>query len=652
MGLREARRLGTVVLLLGIAILGIVVALRLYSTLFLGAAAVAGPLAFLVYTHRGAAGSFRALRASWHVSPRMVPRLRSLSTMFFFLLTAGSLLVAVRDPYTKPELYYILAAASAAALAARVLLLSVPQEVPFTLAMVAVLALNLFGSNQLAFPLGIGGADARAHIDALVAPIAATGNVPIGACGGSALIYFFFPASQVYVASSAVLMSASPVNTFYAMGFLGMASSVVILFTIVRPLIGTRRAFLAAVFLAGSSYYLFWASHASATTFAIPLIATFVLVLRELHKQRNRQMIVAAAILSVALVLTHPYSSVIFVIVLLGMIAGELYARRSKDAWIWGLVASAVIFAGWLVVDWVNFSCLTPTALRFFREYLSTIFGSHLVSSGGSYDALPLGLLFLNTFADSLLLALSVLGFLLLYARGLSRARMLIIGPGVALLFVTMLGLLTNLVYLLPARVYAYLQLVALAPLAAVGIAALYRGTGTSHGAETNPVRILLVVGIVALFVFGSTASTIAGFETSPLDGGRPFVKVYNTQYEAASANWLCQRLAHPPYLVVSRSVAGLPSDQVNRCTKSMGTEFENLPVTSEGAINMTLLKPGAYVWFSWFDVSTIFQYKLLQVGRYGGAAYTQLTPTAAESFQSFDRIYDNGQIQVFWNEA
>lgn len=653
MALREARLLGTVVLLLGIAILGLVVALRLYSTLFLGAAAVAGAAAFLVYTRRPASKPRKGpALAARHLSPKTIQRLRPLSTIFFFLLTAGSLLAAVETPYAKPALYYILAAASAAALTSRILLLASPREVPFTLVMVAALTLNLFGSNQLAFPLGIGGADARAHIDALVAPIAATGSLPAGACGGSALIYFYFPASQTYVASSAVLMSTSPINTFYVMGFLGMAFSVVILFALVRPLIGTRGAFLASVFLAGSSYYLFWASHASATTFAIPLIAAFVLVLRELHERQNRSMIAAAAILSLALVLTHPYSSVIFGLILLGMLAGQLYARRSNDAWFWGLAASAAVFLGTLVVDWVGFSCLMPTLLRFLQEYIGTIFGPHLVSSPGTYDVLPLGILFVNTFADSMLLALSALGFLLLYAQGLSKRLMVIVGPGIVLLVVTMVGLLTNLVYLLPARVYSYLQFLALAPLAAVGIAVLHHRSDSSHGPERNPLRILLILVIVAVFVFGSTASTIAGFETSPLTGGRPFVKVYNTEYEAASADWLCAYLTGAPRLQVARSMAGLPSDQVKRCTSATGGGFDNLPVTSDGTINMTSIHPDDYVWFSWFDVSTIFQYRLVTVGRYGGATYVQLTATASNSLQGFDRIYDNGQIQIFWNET
>lgn len=653
MALREARRLGMVVLLLGLAILGVVVALRLYSILFLGAAAVAGAAAFLAYTRRRAANPpRRPERATGHLSPESIQRLLHLSTIFFFLLTAGSLLAAVETPYAKPALYYILAAASAAALTSRILLLPGSREVPFTLVMVAVLTLNLFGSSQLAFPLGLGGADSRAHIDALVAPIAATGGLPQGACGGSALIYFYFPASQVYVASSAVLMSTSPINTYYVMGFLGMAFSVVILFSLARPLIGTRRAFLATVFLAGSSYYVFWASHASATTFAIPLIAAFVLVLRELHDRKNRQMIAAAAILSLALVLTHPYSSVIFGLILVGILAGQVYARRSADAWVWGVRVSAAIFLGTLVVDWVEFSCLTSTLMRFVQDYIGTIFGPRLVSAPGTYDTLPLRILFVNTIADSMLLAMSVLGFLLLYARGISQRLMLIAGSGIVLLAVTMVGLLTNLIYLLPARVYSYLQFIALAPLAAVGISILHRGSGRSRGPEGNPLRILLILGIVAVFVFGSTASTIAGFETSPLTGGRPFVKVYNTEYEAASADWLCAYLRGTPTLQIARSMAGLPSDQVDRCAKGTGGQLGNLPVTAEGTINMTSIKPGAYVWYSGFDVSTIFQYKLVTVGRYGGATYVRLTPTASDSLQGFDRIYDNGQIQVFWNET
>ncbi len=652
MALREARLLSAGVLLSGLVVLAIVLRLHLYSVLFLSGSVVAATVVFLLYTYRlrarrGAEPESRRTR-----SPRSVHRLESLVTMAFFLLTAGSLLAAIHTPYAKSELYYVLVAGCAAALVSRIALLQNPREVPFTLVMLGVLTLNIFGSDQLAFPLGIGGADAPAHIDALVLPIASTGFVPVGACGGSALIYFFFPASQVYVASSALLFSTNPINTFYLMGFLGMAVAVLLLFVIARPLIGTRAALLASVLLAGSSYYIFWAAHASATTFAIPLIATFILVLRELHQREFAVMLIASAILSLALVLTHPYSSVIFGIILAGIAVGHVVTRHQNHAWIWGVRISAAIFLCTLLIEWTNFSCLAPTALGFIRNYITTLTGHHLVASAGTYDVLPLRTLFTNTFADSLLLTLSIIGFFLLYARGFSKAIMLLVGSGIALLAVTLVGLLTNLVYLLPARVYAYLQLIALAPLGAVALSTLQRQKQEPDGTEPEPVRIIVSIVIVGVLVFGSSASTIAGFETSPFTSGQLYQKLYNTQYEVASADWLCQHLDNATVVDFALTMQGLSKDQVGRCTKPQGTVLQPLKVTPESAINLSAIKPGQYVWYSGYDVTTAFQYQLTAIGRYGAGVYKRLSPTAVDSLEGFDSVYSNGEIQVFWNQV
>src|SRR3989454_1624582 len=280
--------------------------LGISSTIFLAAAIAAGSGFYLVATRSREATEPKADAALSEATRKRVLRI---AMVLFFLLTAGSLLTLRSDQYGKPAAYYVLVAASAGMIALRITLLETTKEVAPTLAMITLVALNFFRSDQLVFPLGIGGADASTHLQFLVNPIVQAGFLPpTDPCG---LVYGAFPAHHIFVAMTAILTATDPTRTYYSLGTLVMTTPVLVAFLIGRSLFGARIGLLAALILSGSSYFIFWAAHDAPLSFAVPLVGFLLLSFLTMLRGPNVRMIFVAGVFAVAPVLSHPHSPAI-----------------------------------------------------------------------------------------------------------------------------------------------------------------------------------------------------------------------------------------------------------------------------------------------------------------------------------------------------
>src|SRR3989441_3238890 len=299
MSARFARGLATLTLVGGIAGTGLLARVGAFSTIFLVVALTLGAAAYLIATRR----------KPLETQPDAVPipdalrkRILRLTAVLFFLFTAGSLFVLRSENYGKPLAYFGFMAASAAVIALRIGLLGSTKEVPVTLGMIMLVALNFFGSDQVVFPLGIGGADASTHLQFLVNPIVQTGFVPpTNPCG---LVYGTFPAHHVFVAMTAILTGSDPTRTYYSLVALVMTAPVLAAFLLGRPLFGARIGLLAALVLSGSSYFIFWAAHDAPLSFAVPLVGFLLLSFLTMLRGPNVRMIFVAGVVPAA----HPLS--------------------------------------------------------------------------------------------------------------------------------------------------------------------------------------------------------------------------------------------------------------------------------------------------------------------------------------------------------
>ncbi len=642
MSARFARGLATLTLVGGIAGTGLLARVGAFSTIFLVVALTLGAAAYLIATRR------KPLEMETDAVPipdALRKRILRLTAVLFFLFTAGSLFVLRSENYGKHLAYFGFMAASAAVIALRIGLLGSTKEVPVTLGMIMLVALNFFGSDQVVFPLGIGGADASTHIQFLVNPIVQTGFVPpTNPCG---LVYGTFPAHHVFVAMTAILTGSDPTRTYYSLGALVMTAPVLVAFLIGRSLFGARIGLLAALVLSGSSYFIFWAAHDAPLSFAVPLVGFLLLSFLTMLRGPNVRMIFVAGLFAVALVLTHPYSTIIFGFLLFGLLLGQLAVRHHPTRWPWGTRIVSVSFAYTLLIYWSNFTCLMTKSFQLTHQYWNLLLGEAQVPSGRVYNSLPLSLIFINTAGDSILQFLVIVGFFAVLARGPSRRMMMILAPTITLFFVSVVGLIVPLTYLSPNRIYVFLQFIGFAPLAALAIRSLV-ALNRLPSRRPEWVRAGLGAVVVACFVFASSASTIAGFETSPFVGNHAYVKLYETPYEVVSADWLCAHATGPASIKMSQSMFGLDRYAVRRCITPAGGFLSDLPIRPDDRIDTASLNPGAFLWFSRYDMAPGFERGLAGPNVFGSGIITRLKANADADLAVYDRLYDNGRVQVY----
>jgi len=617
--------------------------LGISSTIFLAAAIAAGSGFYWVATRSREATEPKADAAPLSDATRK--RVLRIAMVLFFLLTAGSLLTLRSDQYGKPAAYFVLVAASAGMIALRITLLETAKEVAPTLAMITLVALNFFGSDQLLFPLGIGGADASTHLQFLVNPIVQTGFLPpTDPCG---LVYGAFPAHHIFVAMTAILTASDPTRTYYSLGALVMTAPVLVAFLIGRSLFGARIGLLAALILSGSSYFIFWAAHDAPLSFAVPLVGFLLLSFLTMLRGPNVRMIFVAGLFAVALVLTHPYSTIIFGLLLFGLLLGQLAVRHHPTRWPWGTRIVSVSFAYTLLIYWSNFTCLMTKSFQLTQQYWNLLVGEAQVPAGRVYNTLPLSLIFVNTVGDSLLQFLVIVGFFAVLARGPSRRMMMILAPTITLFIVSVVGFIVPLTYLSPNRIYVFLQFIGFAPLAAFAIRELVRFKRLPPKRRTlwqAVVAALLVGG----FVFASSASTIAGFETSPFVGNQPYLKLYETPTEVASASWLCNYATGPVTINASRSLFALDRYQVRACLTANGGILDYLPIQPNKRIDTLSLQPGALLWFSRYDKFPGFLAQTVGPSGFGSGVVERLDPKGDAGLAVYNRLYDNGAVQVY----
>src|SRR2546422_6861322 len=374
--------------------------------------------------------------------------------MVLFLLPAASRLLTLRsDQYGKPASYFVLLAASAGMIALRITLLETTKEVAPTLAMITLVALNFFGSNQLVYPLGIGGSDSSTPLQFLVNPIAQAGFLPpTDPCG---LVYGAFPAHHIFVAMTAILTASDPTRTYYSLGALVMTTPVLVAFLIGRSLFGARIGLLAALILSGSSYFIFWAAHDAPLSFAVPLVGFLLLSFLTMLRGPNVRMIFVAGLFAVALVLTHPYSTIIFGLLLFGLLLGQLAVRHHPTRWPWGTRIVSVSFAYTLLIYWSNFTCLMTKSFQLTQQYWNLLVGEAQVPAGRVYNTLPLSLIFVNTAGDPLPQVLVDVGVFPVLPRRPDRRVMLVLGPASTLFIVSAGGFNVPPHYPPPHRNYA-----------------------------------------------------------------------------------------------------------------------------------------------------------------------------------------------------
>jgi hypothetical protein len=235
-----------------------------------------------------------------------------------------------------------------------------------------------------------------------------------------------------------------------------------------------------------------------------------------------------------------------------------------------------------------------------------------------AYDTLSLITLFENTLGSSLLILTAVIGFCSFIKKRSWFGDVTIIN-GILLSFLLGLGVLFTYVFLLPDRLYPFLQIYCLVFLGAAGVLWLYNTTQP----RKRSFMIICICILIATMSFFSLASIINGFETSPFVGDNvAYQKLYTTSQDVSFGEWRTSFIQNEEQTILPLSI-----------------NYKGLFDVKSG--------PGdSYVFFD----RTILKTGIFKSGiKFGQHSFVRSIDNG--QFQQFDRdtsIYDNGQVILF----
>lgn len=475
-------------------------------------------------------------------------RIPTILTIVFLLASSVSVVSATWGYYTLPVTYYIAIAVAGTVLFCRIIL---TDAIRSNVVLVVLYGLNTFGSIHFAFPGGMGGPDHGYHLR-LVEHIYEIGY-PIS---GSAT-YAGFPGQHLSSAIAGQVLGLTPNTAYLFIGLFGMSVGVLLTYAVGIRLFGQQFALIAMLLYASMSYIVFRGTHPTQQAHLLPL--TFLLFVAAIYLYsnpdwRNRLFILIAG---VALISSHHYNSFVAAFMLASLLLGFLLANHFgslSDRIFTSQVSQASSDPVEIVkrrgpIAILIFITLYATHMTFTSGYFESLVGymfsfvqslfqepSDPLSATPRFADIPPEQFLLNTLGEGILMMLVVLGGLtaILYQRRVGIAILLWLAVAGAL---AILGVVVDFPFVIPQRIYVLAQMTAMGFLAAIGLVYLL-----NSGSDRSSVRrshLAFVVGIVFLLIFFSTASTVAGFETSLFNEGVTYPIQYTiAEEEQAEAFW------------------------------------------------------------------------------------------------------------------
>lgn len=503
-----------------------------------------------------------------------------------------------------------------------------------------ILALTLFWTSQLVFPLGVSGADSFAHIASLAAPLVSNGFLP-----ETDFLYVYFPVHHILVAQTVLITDIDVVTTYYNLPAIISIVGVPIAYILGRNIGGRRLGAICALVFSGNSYLIFWASHASALSYALPLALLFFVAVIRRYPRRRAEYEIILLLSVVALLFAHHYTTVIILLFLLALFLGSVLVVGPRTSKRWKIGGTAVLTIVAMFAHWAYYSLFLETSVGILQRSATVLFSEYAIATPTVYDYVPFSAILTNTIGSSILLFLAIIGFF----EFSKRPRGLKI-PFAALGFVFFLlvtaGTLFDIRYLLPSRMYVFLHIFALTFLGASGLLILHRRISLLTRGGPFPASLAVLVG--ALFLF-SSASVIAGFETSPFASEIPSLKTYETLEERNGATWVNIQLPTAAELCgVSRSLPFISFHRNDLGSFSYPSPLTLVRFDSSG--KLLLSKDIPCIIFSRFDIDPGYLAEVTSPGRYGTGELRRASDYVYNQLNGFHNLYDNGVILVAYD--
>ena len=633
-------KLEYIVLPLFIAISLFIYHQRYFSYIFMVIAAAIGVFLFIVFNRYF---TKEEMDASFELPDDESHTLRLITSILFFIFYGLSFLALLQGFYTKTVWYYVFISLCAGVIATEILFVKTKTQGTLNLIKSFLLVLNITLSNQILFPYGIGQPDSGFHIYSMVIPIFNNGHVPLGYC------YSNFPCHHIFVAISSLIAGSDPRMTYYCIGGFVMSVSLIFVFLIGRKFVNLKFGLFAALLCTCCGYLIMQASHPAQSTFTLPLAVILLTIILYIHKERGWRFVAFYPILVTTMVFMHHYSAMIVLIALSSLIIVEIFQRIKIPDYKFRFPGLVQIYVVILFAQWMYYSHLMGRFVGIIEAYYNA-FTQDVATSVMSqtvYDQLPITILFINTLGASILIMLSVIGFLYFF-KNRSFFKDTVMMLAIIIVVLIGIGVVLTLMWLLPHRLYLFLEAFVLVFLASAAIMWML-----NNAKDIKSVKPALVIGVIICLSFFSSASTIAGLETSPLRGDQAYWKLYETPYERYSGKWADLHLPINTTVNVSHSFGC--------CCSCSNISFSRFPLISISAKNTTIdyridhknITDGTPIFFSKFDVIVGFPYGWAihgkGAGHMGSGNKIKLNEKEIYLFDDYNRYYDNGMIIMYY---
>jgi len=557
-------------------------------------------------------------------------------SIFFFLLISLLSLSLLWGINTKTTLFYVIIALCVFLLGLEIMYF--PKKSRFILIKIYILCLIVFLSNQIVFPLGIGGADSYKHLTTIEGILEFGRILP-------EYVYSFNPTHHLLISISEILSDVNYRTLYYVTGSFLMSLNTLIVYLIGRVYISERTGLISALIYPFNDYILFWSSHSAQLTYLIPLMC----FLYWAFFNRTKNLIgynLIALILIISVIFCHHYSSIILIFLLLAFYINDIFLSKR-----YRLTGNnyTILFSFLLVslfAHWIFYSDLIYKFSMITDKYLDTLIGLatsdySYVTQSSYYDNLSLTFIFQNTIGTCLLLMLSSYGLFNLFNKN-NRLKYLLTIWMLITASLIVLGIFFHFPWLLPNRIYVFLQLFCLTFLASHALNQLCN--------RANWALIILFLVMLSLAAFFSAASTIAGFETSLFKWDEPYIKLYEEPQELSAEGWTEYYI--PSNIIMYPSKSIYPPNLYSAWFKKSIHYVEGLPIYNDNyTINISAIHYQSFILFSNNDMHIGIPY-YKKISSWGGSgAGSKLSKDSYTRFcdsKKFNLIYDNKLIAVF----
>ncbi|SNQ61093.1 conserved membrane hypothetical protein [Candidatus Methanoperedens nitroreducens] len=585
--------------------------LKFFSYIFLVASATIGAVIFIIFNKN--ISEEQEKKQFFDVSEDKSRRSILILSTLFFIFYGLSFLTLLQGFYTKTIWYYVFISLCAGCIAAEINFIRTKNQGTINLIKSFLLVLNITLSNQIVFPYGIGLPDLNYSLR-LVSSIINNGYVPN--IGG----YQFFPNSHIFVATNILIAGSNLKMTYLYLGGLILSLGMLFVFIIGNKFVNLKFGLFAALIYSSLDYLIMYGSHPVHMTYIYFVSIVLFTVVLYRYERNDPRFAALYPVMIFSMVFMHHYSPMIILIVLSSMVFVELIQSVKDSDHDFKFPLLIQLFAVILFSQWMFYSNMMNSFISIIKAYSEAFAeGSKSVIAATAYDKLPITALFSNTFGSSILILLSTIGFLYFFKEKSFFKKAIMIST-VTLAILLGIGVVLKQGFLLPDRMYPFLQLFGLVFLASGGILRIQ----DSINVRSRYLGQILIILIMISLTFFSASSTIAGFETSLfVDKNTAYSKLYESPHETYFNQWSESYVQNKTTLITTKFI-----------TKSDGIDLQNMNEKSLIIFDKFYLDTG-------FAIGT--------GGHIGQYNFIRLKEDNFHVLENYVKNYDNGMIKLFY---